>query len=249
MGSVAKPRCARGQSCYHVRKFDHIDEPSTVPREGDLCGHCQTEHAGGIQASESARWIPQALEAMFPGEGGRRSLWDLFELDPTGRYGRYSDRGEALTRLDTRTLKHLRGWLEEHWDEATVRYGLGRLRGLWTDVSLMGRFRGMAVPEKSLIFNHPDRTMPLEDMGYTSSGRPVDMMIPIKLLILCEQPGYMSEGDLAEAVGIPRTTLRGMLKRMEDVGFSLERKFTSDELAYVAMGGRRGRRRKLEDPS
>ena len=45
MGSVSKPRCARGQNCYHVREFHHIDKPPTVLREGDLCDRCRVAEA------------------------------------------------------------------------------------------------------------------------------------------------------------------------------------------------------------
>jgi hypothetical protein len=45
MGSVAKPRCARGQNCSHIRDFPHIDKPIKVLHEGALCDRCQrAEH-------------------------------------------------------------------------------------------------------------------------------------------------------------------------------------------------------------
>src|SRR5215217_6205754 len=40
MGSVAKPRCARGQDCYHVREL-RSEQPPTVAQESDLCEKCQ----------------------------------------------------------------------------------------------------------------------------------------------------------------------------------------------------------------
>ena len=49
MGSVSKPRCARGQSCYHVREFHHIDKPPVVPKEGDLCERCSLEESDSDQ--------------------------------------------------------------------------------------------------------------------------------------------------------------------------------------------------------
>jgi hypothetical protein len=41
MVSVAKPRCARGQNCSHIRDFSHIDKPPTVAHEGALCNRCR----------------------------------------------------------------------------------------------------------------------------------------------------------------------------------------------------------------
>jgi hypothetical protein len=105
---------------------------------------------------------------MFPGEAGR-SLWDLLDLDPcNGGRGKRPVRAEALRRLDARSLQHLRGWLEEKFgssleenaQEAINRVGPGRIIGLWTDVSLSGSLRAMP-PE--------------------STGRVVDMLLPVKI--------------------------------------------------------------------
>jgi len=49
MKSAAKPRCARGQGCYHVRKL-RSEKPSPVSREGDLCEKCSNEAAAGVEA-------------------------------------------------------------------------------------------------------------------------------------------------------------------------------------------------------
>jgi hypothetical protein len=49
MGSVSKPRCARGQRCYHVREFHHIDKPPVVSKEGDLCERCSREESDSDQ--------------------------------------------------------------------------------------------------------------------------------------------------------------------------------------------------------
>src|ERR671912_185304 len=52
MGSVAKPRCARGQNCSHIRDFPHIDKPPTVAHEGALCDRCQRAEHDGTAISE-----------------------------------------------------------------------------------------------------------------------------------------------------------------------------------------------------
>jgi hypothetical protein len=41
MVSVAKPRCARGQNCSHIRDFPHIDKPPKVAYDGALCDRCR----------------------------------------------------------------------------------------------------------------------------------------------------------------------------------------------------------------
>src|SRR5215217_7093273 len=46
MGSVAKPRCARGQDCYHVREL-RSEQPPTVAHESDLCEKCRTTDEQG----------------------------------------------------------------------------------------------------------------------------------------------------------------------------------------------------------
>ena len=52
MGGVAKPRCARGQNCSHIRDFPHIDKPPKVPREGALCGRCRRAGHDGTALAE-----------------------------------------------------------------------------------------------------------------------------------------------------------------------------------------------------
>jgi hypothetical protein len=41
MVSVAKPRCARGHNCSHIRDFPHIDKPPKVAYDGALCDRCR----------------------------------------------------------------------------------------------------------------------------------------------------------------------------------------------------------------
>lgn len=69
MGSVSKPRCARGQNCSHVREFPHIDIPPTVPYEGDLCGRCS-----------QAGYTPEDVELTGGTEGTTDSLAGASEL-------------------------------------------------------------------------------------------------------------------------------------------------------------------------
>ena len=106
MASVAKPRCARGQSCYHVRKFDHIDEPPKVRHEGDLCGKCEEELAGGYKSSYAEYWKDEVIKAIQSVQPGKEVLWDLFALSTyNGGWHKDHDLGKVLMRLDTRTLE------------------------------------------------------------------------------------------------------------------------------------------------
>lgn len=49
MGSLPKPRCARGQNCYHVRKL-RSEKPPTVIQEGGLCDKCRETGEQGAAA-------------------------------------------------------------------------------------------------------------------------------------------------------------------------------------------------------
>jgi hypothetical protein len=49
MCSVAKPRCARGQGCYHVREL-RSELPPTVAHESNLCEKCLKADEQGADA-------------------------------------------------------------------------------------------------------------------------------------------------------------------------------------------------------
>lgn len=251
MGSLSKPRCARGRSCYHVLRL-HSEEPPTVGREGELCGKCQDEHTGGYASQGAGQWIDEVvrtIEAVLAERTGTEptggtSLWDLFELDPhNGGVGKRPDRGECLSRLNAKTLTNLRDWLEANEEEAVRKgYNHNRFKGLWAQVSLLPRLEHL-LPGKSLFSGELDPTLPLEAVAYTRSGRAIDLTTIIKLARLRRKPGFMSERDLAKEVGIPRSTVRHIIERMEEIGFSLD-KYTSEELEYVAAGTKRGPKHK-----
>jgi len=178
----------------------------------------------------------------------KASLWDLFELNSSnGGWGKYSDRGAVLLRLNAKTLKHLREWLEENKVEAASRYGPNLVHRLWTEVCILGNLRAM-----SNEINEPDNTqdgsgtLPLDAVGYTRSGRRVDLMIPIKLELLRQEPRHTSQRDWARELGVPRGTLRDILTRMKEIEFTLDN-FNTDELAYIMVGDVRGRRKASTD--
>ncbi len=57
MGSVSKPRCARGINCYHVLKLGS-EAPPSVSREGELCRKC-------LQQEPSLEEMPPGQEELF----------------------------------------------------------------------------------------------------------------------------------------------------------------------------------------
>ena len=66
MESVAKPRCARGQNCSHIRDFPHIDEPIKVLHEDALCGRCQrAEHDGTAFPEPEHQELLRAARALL----------------------------------------------------------------------------------------------------------------------------------------------------------------------------------------
>jgi hypothetical protein len=66
MRSVAKPRCARGQNCSHIRDFPDIDKPPTVAYEGALCRRCQrAEHDGTAFPEPEHQELLRAARALL----------------------------------------------------------------------------------------------------------------------------------------------------------------------------------------
>jgi transcriptional antiterminator len=87
-----------------------------------------------------------------------------------------------------------------------------------------------------------DTGLPLEVVASTRSGRSVDETIALRLALLRQAQRYFSERDLEKELGVPRSTLRRMMERMDEIGLSLEN-CTADELSYVALGAPHGRKR------
>jgi hypothetical protein len=185
MGSVPKPRCARGQTCYHVRTFDHVDEPPRVGREGALCGQCRAEHAGWYRTTGSDRWmdiVTQAIEKVFkqrpaPKRPHKAILRDLIDLDPhNGGWKKFSDRGAALRRLDAQTLRKLRSFLEEHQNEAIAREYCAELQyqELCTTVGLLATFASLP-PDTPLVAAEQDSPGPIGAVIQTSRGHVVNL--------------------------------------------------------------------------
>jgi hypothetical protein len=246
MSSTARPRCTRGSYCYHVR-YLHSEQPPTVSREGDLCERCARENQGAVRSSNNPRWMDEVLEAIQEvrvhkvgdSEVGTASIWDLFELDDTPRYGRPSDLGQALD-LSAKTLAKLRDWLDDHTEEALQHYEEPRCTNLYGTVRTLAGLRPL--PGDPPFPEEGDTSLPLEVVAYTRSGRSVDETIALRLASLRQEPRFFSERDLEKKLGVPRSTIRHMIKRMDEIGFSLK-SFTADELSYVALGAPRGRKR------
>ena len=248
MSSTSRPRCTRGIYCYHVR-YTNSEQPSTVTREGDLCERCARENQGAVRSSNNPRWMDEVLEAIQAvhvhnfGDSvvGTASIWDLFELDDTPRYGRPSDLGQALD-LSAKTLAKLIDWLDDHTEEALQRYNKEpRCTNLYGKVRALARLSAL-LPDEPPFPEDRDTILPLEAVAYTRSGRSVDETIALRLALLRQAPRRFSERDLEKELRVPRSTIRHMIQRMDEIGFSLKN-FTADELSYVALGAPRGRKR------
>lgn len=236
-----------GSECYHVR-FSDLAHPVPLKRshKSPVCDKCRRWYGETIRATSKAAWVRDVLETIEAVLGlNQASLWHLFELHPhNGGEGKLSDRGECLSRLGAKTLTKTKHWLEQNEEEAEKRYGRNRFIGLRAHVGLFA-FLSALPPDRLLLPERHSPTLPFEAMIHTRSGRAQDLVIPIKVQQLRQRRRYTSERELAKELGIPRSTLRDILGRAEEVDFSLE-KFTPEELEYVALGETRGPKRKGE---
>jgi hypothetical protein len=67
MKSVAKPRCAKGQGCYHVRKLGS-EKPSPVSHQGDLCEKCSNEAVTGVESPLEYAELFRTARLLFDAE-------------------------------------------------------------------------------------------------------------------------------------------------------------------------------------
>jgi hypothetical protein len=77
MVSVAKPRCARGQNCSHIRDFPHIDIPPKVAYDGALCDRCRY-NTNDSEVPEEYKELFRTAKALFDNDVG-----DEDEILPT----------------------------------------------------------------------------------------------------------------------------------------------------------------------
>jgi hypothetical protein len=243
-------------NCVHVTKAGSPG-PVGVSQEGALCSKCVQQHQYAIRTPGNAAWVNEVLEAVEEvwsrtseqtPSADSASLWDLFELEShNGGPGKFSDRGNVLSRVDVKVLKDLRKWLDENLEEAARRYGPNRTCALRADVGSLAWLRAIPQQNEDPFPKHGDETLPLAAVAYSSSGRTVDLTIPIRLERLRQKPGFRGQRDLAEALGISRSYLRDVIRRMQEVGFALGKPFTTDVLEYIAMGSTRGRPKNKEE--
>jgi hypothetical protein len=251
MGSVAKPRCARGMRCQQVL-YARSPGPPTVPHEGDFCSRCHRELWGAYKTSRADAWMDKvngAIETVFAqrpiaDSPEKAVLWDLFELDPdNGAWKKFSDRGAALLRLDAKTLGKLRDWLDENKDQAVEDGRYTSWVRLRADVWLLA-WTSQFPPEhqhKPLLPDTKDG-LPLQIVAVRTDGKKWDLNIPIRAELLRLVRRYFSDGDKAALLEMPRQSYRDLRDRMEKRGFTLD-KFTADDLWAAVYGEKRGRKR------
>ncbi len=249
-----------GLQCRHVLHKGSVSKPTPLKssHKGKICRKCEQWYTDTVRATNNSKWVREVLEAIesvrgWSSEGAlpnEASLWHLYELDPNnGGVGKFSERGECLGCLNTRTLDKLRNWLEANEEEAVTDKGYkrGRFVGLRADVGLLARL-GTLPPNKSLLPDKRDTPLPLHAVAYTRSGRVEDLTEPILAEFIRRQRGFISEREREEyiesKIGVPRSTTKRRFQRMNEIGMTLSR-FTPEDLAYVIFGETRGRKRKL----
>jgi len=257
MNSASKPRCARGTSCYHVRKL-RSEKPAAVAHKGDFCEKCR-EELGGHGPSSTSPWkdrVIASIEMVFeqrptPQRPDKAVLWDLFGLDPyNGGWKKYSDRGAVLMRLDAKTLRKLRDWLEEYKQEAIERYDERQYKHLHDEVSLLAALSSLP-PDKPLLPEDLDTGSRYDAVAhYTRRGTSRDLSLPIRAASRAEElrqeRRHLTEREIEQTIenelGVPRTTQQRWSNRMKEVRMTWHR-FTLDQLEYVALGEKRGPRK------
>jgi hypothetical protein len=142
--------------------------------------------------------------------------WDLFDLDSSnGGWKKYSDRGAVLMRLDAKTLRKLRDWLEEHKQEAIERYDERQYKYLHRDVSLMAALSSLP-PDKPLLPEEPGTAPRFDAVAhYTRRGTSRDLKSPIRVAARAEElrrqeRRHRTEREIEQIIenelGVPRTT-------------------------------------------
>jgi hypothetical protein len=237
MGSVPKPRCGREQKCYHVLKL-RSEKPPTVAHEGDLCEKCQKHYSEDTQVLKSGGWRNRVIEAIQASRPGQVVLWDLFALNPdNGGWGKLSDLGEVLMRLDGHTLAKLRDWLDENRDRAVERHGYHTWLVLRTSVGLEALLAPL--PPKMQLLPDTKDGLPFQIAAVRTDGKRWDLNIPIRAELLRQLPHYFSERDYAKLLGMSRRAYRRLRDAIEQEGLTLD-KFTSDVLDRIVRGKKRG---------
>ncbi len=209
-----------------------------------------------------------------PHQPYKATLRDLFDLDSrNGGWNKPSDRGAVLERLDAKTLSKLRDRLEEEEEKATNYCGWHRYQDLRSTVGVMAMVSSLPtgtlfapkedtpLPSEAVI--HTSRgyvvnlkllnsAIPFDHVAYyTRRGSGRNLKTPVLAAALAEalkrQPRHITEREIEdtieEALGVSRSKQQRWRKRMEEVGMTW-RRFTADQVEYVALGDKRGRRSK-----
>jgi hypothetical protein len=249
MGSVAKRSCTRGERCT---KYRFLGEPAKVrsSSKSDLCDRCLQEYADAANAYSNPAWMLEVDEAITAVSAerpylravGRGSLWDLFGLDThNGGWGKQSDRGEVLMRLDANTLTKLRDWLDENRGRAVERYGYYTWLDLRTKVGL-GAWLAQLPPDMKLLPDAKDG-LPFQAVAVRTDDKKWDLNAPIRAELLRRSPRYFSERDMAKLLDTSRSSYRRLRERTEKQGLTLD-KFTADILERMVRGENRGPKRR-----
>jgi hypothetical protein len=171
-------------------------------------------------------------------------LWDLFALDPhNGGWEKRSDRGAVLRRLDAKTLRKLRDWLDENKERAVEHYGYGKWGLLRAEAGVGACLKPL--PADTQLLPDTEDDLPLRVVAVRTDGKKWDLNVPIRAELLRLRRRYRSERDMARRLAMPKTSYRDLRSRMRRLGFTLER-FSADDLWAAVHGNKRGRRSQSE---
>jgi hypothetical protein len=107
--SVAKPRCARGPDCYHVRKLAS-EKPPTVERDGALCGKCERAEPEPDLVLEAHKGLLRAARALL-----KHGVADEDIIIPTLVFAAVSDDATGFAKVRPRFAEA--GDDDEAWQE------------------------------------------------------------------------------------------------------------------------------------
>lgn len=221
--------------------------------------------------------VIKAIETVFaqrptPQRPRKATLWDLFSLEAhNGSWKKFSDRGAVLMRLDAKTLRKLRGWLEAYKERAIEDHGRNEYASVYRTVSLNAALSSLPA-NKPLVLEKQSTPLPSDtvihtsrgyvvnlnrlnsiapfdaEAHYTSSGRNQNLKTPVLAALLADalrqQQRYVSDREIEDTI---EETLKVPRTTQKQWVKRMEevgmtwRRFTPHQLEYVVRGKKRGR--------
>jgi hypothetical protein len=164
-----------------------------------------------------------------------------------------------LEAHEERAVEHHKHTPNQYADLYRTVSLIADMKSLPSDKPLVPKKQGIHLPSDAVThtsrgyvvnLNLLNSIIPFDAVAhYTTSGRAENLKTPILAALLAEtlrqQQRHISdreiENTIEETLEVPRTTQKKWFKRMEEVGMTW-RGFTPDQLEYVVLGEKRGRR-------